>query len=223
VVDPLPTWDLLICTIPHRHGGLCGLLEDLDRQITENNAVGRVGAVLYRDNITVTYGAKTQALLNAATADYVSCIDDDDLLAPGAMTRVLHALDQRPDYVGFAVRWTKNGDLMLPVEHSLRHPPWENKPDMLYRSVMHFNPIRRDIALGGTWDGGNEAEVRWQSQILTQDRCKTEVWIPDPPVYWYRENTFDTFNSTRAQIPAYQIEPVPSYPWLRVLETEHSV
>jgi hypothetical protein len=216
-VNTEPTWELLICTIPHRHGTLLELLADLDRQITN----ARVSAILYRDNLSVTYGNKTQALLDAATADYVSCVDDDDLILPGGVDRVLAALDQRPDYVGFAVKWTQNGQVMFPVEHSLRHPRWENGETLL-RSVMHFNPIRTDIARDGRWEGGNGAEKAWGDQVILRDRCKSEVYIPEP-VYWYRENTHDTFNINRERIPEYQIQPIPPYPWLYTLATEHSV
>jgi hypothetical protein len=225
VVNRLPpTWDLLIATVPHRHALLCELLADLDKQIRDNLSPGEVGAIIYRDNLLVSYGDKTQALLEASTASYVSCIDDDDLLARDGVARIVAALDAKPDYVGFAVHWTRDGVPQLPVEHSLRHPHWHNGDDRLIRSVMQFNPIRRDIALDGTWEGGYEAEVRWGLGVLAAGRCKTEVWLPEPPVYYYRESVADTFRivAARAPVPAGQIPPLPQYPWLRVLDTPES-
>jgi hypothetical protein len=223
-----PTWDMLIATVPHRHKLLCELLADLDRQIEvapPSYYIAGVGAIVYRDNLLVSYGDKTQALVEASTADYVSCIDDDDLLARDGVRRIMGALRTRPDYVGFTVAWTRDNEPQIPVEHSLRHPHWHNGEDKLLRSVMQFNPVRRDIALDGTWEGGYEAEVRWGLGVLEAGRCKTEVFLPDPPVYYYRENQADTFRllAARAPVPADQIPPLPPYPWLRVLSTPESV
>ena len=219
-----PTWELLCATIPHRHATLRELLAGLDAQLKQADPLHlQVTARLYRDNLTVPYGDKTRALLESSLATYVSCVDDDDLLAPGAVARVLEALDEMPDYVGFCVGYTRDGVPQMPVEHSLRHPAWENSPEMLKRSVMQFNPIRRDIALDGRWEGGYEAERRWQAGVIAHGRCKREVFLPDPPVYLYRERTADTFKTGRTAMPGDQIPPLPSYPWLRVLYTLESV
>jgi hypothetical protein len=217
-----PSWDLLIATIPHRHASLLELLACLDRQLTWPEFGGEVGVLLYRDNLSVAYGDKTRNLLEASGADYVSCIDDDDLLAGDGVPRVCAALRTRPDYVGFSVGWTKDGVPQLPVEHSLRHPAWENREDALLRSVMQFNPIRREIALDGRWEGGYEAERRWQAGVLAAGRCKEEAWVAGPPVYLYREKTADTFKTHREPWGAADIPPLPVYPWLTVLKTPES-
>lgn len=221
----LPAWDLLIATIPHRHATLTELLADLDRQIEvapPSYRMHGVGVLLYRDNLTVSYGDKTQALVNASGAEYVSCIDDDDLLAPDGVARVTTALRGRPDYVGFNVAWTRDGVPQVPVTHSLDCPRWHNSPERLQRSVMQFNPVRRDIALDGTWAGGYEAEIRWGNGVIAAGRCKREAFIPGPPVYLYRERTGDTFKTARTPVPPEAIPPLPAYRWLTVLVAEGS-
>jgi hypothetical protein len=212
---------LLVTSIPHRHDTLCELLKDLDRQVTPHSS--HIGVLLYRDNLAVAYGDKTRALIEASSAEYVSCVDDDDLLAPDGVSRVCAALRNRPDYVGFSVAWTRDGVPQLPAEHSLRHPAWDNGADMLKRSVMQFNPIRRDIALDGEWAGGYEAERHWQAGVIAAGRCKTETWIGGPPVYLYRERSSDTFKTARTPFPPDQIRPLPQYPWLTALSTASSV
>jgi hypothetical protein len=191
------TWDVLICSIPHRHVTLLELLADLNRQWQPG-----FGALIYRDNLEDSYGAKTQTLLNRSRTQYVSCIDDDDLLAPDGVARIMAALQAQPDYVGFMVRWTTDGVPEVPVEHSLAHSNWTNRPDILLRDITQFNPIRRELALLGTWEGG---------------KCVSQAWLPDPPVYYYRSSSKDTFKMERFPMPQDQIPLLPSYPWLTVV------
>jgi hypothetical protein len=186
-----PSWDILIASILHRHATLCELLADLDGQWQPG-----LGVRLYRDNLEAAYGDKIRVLLESSSADYVSCVDDDDLLAPGGVARVMTALAGRPDYTGFAVHWTRNGTAAAPVEHSLRHGGWGSADGTLLRDLSEKNPIRREIALLGP-----------------SGRCVTEAWIPPPAVYLYRENTGDTFLSARMPLPG-PLPELPSYRWL---------
>lgn len=213
-------WDIMITTIPHRHATLCELLADLDRQITAMPV--SVGALLYRDNLSVPYGDKIAAMIEVSRAAYVSCVDDDDLLAPDGVYRIVEALASEPDYVGFKVAWTRDGQPQISVEHSLRHPAWTGTENMLMRSVMQFNPIRREIATAGTWAGGYEAERQWQASVLATGLCKTEAWLDGDPVYLYRESTADTFKTTRFPLPAEAIPELPEYPWLTILDAPGS-
>jgi hypothetical protein len=219
-----PSYDILITSIPHRHEKLLELLACLDRQIEVAPPayfLYGVGAIIYRDNLSVPYGDKTRALLEASSANYVSCVDDDDLLLPGSVSRIMAALRTRPDYVGFRVKWTKDGEDRIAIEHSLRHAGWSDSPDLLCRDLSEKNPVRRELALLGTWSGGYEAERRWAEGVRASGKCVTEAWIPEE-VYWYRESSADTFKTPRSPLPPEQIPPLPAYPWLRVLDAEGS-
>lgn len=206
----MTTWDILISSIPHRHDQLCGLLKELDSQLP---APG-VGVHLYRDNLEATYGEKAAALLASSAADYVSYIDDDDMPAPDYVARITAALAEGPDYVGYPVRWTIDGELQRPVEHSLRHGRWENLPDMLVRDISEKNPLRRELAWTGVWVGGYAAEQQWAAGVRASGLVKTEVWI-DEPMYYYQYSTSDRFTMVRH--PMLELPPLPSYPWLTVL------
>lgn len=201
------SWQVLITSIPHRHEKLLELLECLDGQ-----AQPGFGALLYRDDLEVSYGDKTQVLIEAATADYVSCVDDDDLLAPDAVEKVITALEKLPQYVGFRVRWTRDGVPQLPVVHSLACGGWHDRPERLERDITQFNPIRRDLALLGRWEGGYEAERRWAAGVRDSQRVGDEEFI-DEELYYYRESTADTFKTDRQKLG--HMPELPSYPWLR--------
>ena len=94
----MPTWDILICSIVHRGAMLSELLEELDRQLHSHipGAGGYrpgVGVICYRDNLEQPYGLKIGAMQAASQADYVSCVDDDDWVAPDFIERISEVTD----------------------------------------------------------------------------------------------------------------------------------
>ena len=209
------TWDILLPTMPHRHDQMCGLLAELDRQWQPG-----LGVLIYRDNLrrrgNASYG-KWQDLQEMSGADYTSFIADDDFVAPDFVARIMEALQSRPDYVGFAVRYTVDGQLAMPVEHSLRHTGWQNSPAILTRDIVHHNPIRRDLAMQARWrTDTQEADRAWAAQL--RGKVRSEAWIPEP-MYHYRE-TSDSWTRWGGRkpepLPEAEIKPVPEYPWLTV-------
>jgi hypothetical protein len=215
VSEPV-TWDLLLPTLPHRHEQLCSLLAEIDRQWQAG-----LGMIAYRDNLhrpgNASYG-KWQDLEEMSAADYTSFIADDDWIAPDFVARIMEALESRPDYVGFGVKYTIDGEPAMPVEHSLRHTGWANSPAILTRDLVHHNPIRRDLALLATWrTDTQEADRAWAADLRASGKVRTEAWIPEQ-MYWYQESG-DSWTRTggkREPLPEAEIEPIPSYPWLTV-------
>lgn len=209
-----PTWDILIATIPHRHQELCELLATFDEQMPDRG----VQVLLYRDNLELSYGAKTQALLNASAADYVCCFDDDDLPAENYVAAIRGAFKYNPDYVGFKVKYTVDGDQKIPVVHSLRYDHWnriDDQPKVLERDIVQFNPIRRELALLGRWDGGWQADYRWANEVRATGKVQSEVFI-DAELYWKRDLTAKDFR--RGHLPwPHAMPAMPVYPWLVTL------
>ena len=101
------------------------------------------------------------------------------------------------------------------VEHSLRHGRWENRDSILLRDLSEKNPIRRELALLGPWDGAYEAEKRWADGVRASGRVITEAWI-DKPMYYYQYSPSDYFKTPREPMPP-PLPALPSYPWLEVL------
>lgn len=202
-----PTLDICICSIPHRDAMLRALLGELARQV-----IPGVGVVVYRDNLQQTYGGKIAAMWGQSRADYVCCVDDDDMIAPDYVARVMAALESRPDYVGFKVRYTSNGDLQKPVIHSLRFGCWETREKCIVRDISEKNPMRRDLALGAEWEGQYAAEARWAAGIRQAGQVRTEVFIDDD-MYYYQFILSDHFNTGRNPWPG-EITALPDYPWL---------
>lgn len=205
------TWDLLIASIEHRTDMLDELLGELERQLQPG-----VGVRVFRDNLETVYGEKCQRLLNASTADYVSFLDDDDWIAPDFIETIMEALEQEPDYVGFKVLYTENGEPRIPVFHTLKYGGWVNNPEALYRDIVHFNPIRRDLAIQGQWEGGDGADRRWADQLRGLGIVQNEVYI-DRELHHYRHRSYDTFTIAEAQQPLAEHPARPDYGFVQWL------
>lgn len=202
-----PTWDILVCSIVHRTEQLALLLEELERQ----HAPG-VGIRVCRDNLQLQYGPKCQLLLDSSEADYVSFLDDDDWVAKDFVKAIRTALRLRPDYVGFQVHYTEDGVYQVPVIHSLQYPGWHggwgDNGNGLTRDIVHFNPIRRELAVQGRWEGGAAADVRWADQLRNLGCVRTEIFI-DRELHFYRP----TGGGFSIPPPMYEEVPMPGdYP-----------
>lgn len=207
----MPTWDICICSIPHRHEQFSKFLAHLGSQIRPG-----VRVLVYRDNLERGYGEKCQALLDAADADYVSFLDDDDWVADDFIPRCSLALESRPDYVGFKVRYTIDGVPQMPVIHSLEFSGWANTPNLIYRDIVHFNPIRLSLARQGRWFGGYGADRTWAEGVRGSGLCRTQVFIDDE-IHHYQWSSQAGFQGTRQPVAPDAIPPLPSYPWLVTL------
>lgn len=206
-----PTWEILIPTIPHRHDKLTALLSVLEPQVRSG-----FGVIVYRDNLHLPYGPKCQALAEAATAEYISFLSDDDSVAPDFVKRVDEALEQRPDYVGFKVRFTQDGIPQRPVIHSLDLGKWDDQPDAYYRDIVHFNPIRRDLATRAPFTGHEVTDRDWADDMRRQGCVKTQVFIDDE-IHYYQHTIHDFILTARRPMDPDDIPALPEYRWVRYL------
>lgn len=208
-------YEFLIPTVPHRHEKLCNLLEVINSQI-----VPGVGALLYRDNLRVSYREKLQALSDFATGEYVSILQDDDSIAPNYLACVLSALESNPDQVGFRVRHTTDG-VPANVIHSKIH--WSGHMfanGTHYRDYMYFNPMRREMFQAVKFRG-DACDDEWTEDQRARGAVKTEVFVDDR-IFYYIRTSSDNWHTLRARqpMPADEFQPLPNYPWLSVLLDE---
>lgn len=210
---PVVSWDILICSIAERTELLKELLAELKRQRKPG-----VGVRVFRDNKDRSdYGGKCKTLLESSKADYVCFLDDDDWVAEDYVDAIRDALMHKPDYVGFQVHYTNDGVYQVPVYHSTTFGTgWRNEANALYRDINHFNPIKREIALKGLWEGGDGADSRWADQIREQGLIKEEIFI-DRELHHYRFSPSETFTVSSARPPLDVVPHLPKYRWVRWL------
>ena len=116
---------------------------------------------------------------------------------------------------GWAVPAATDDMPAVVVEHSLRHNGWQDGK----RDISHLNPVRRELALLGSFAGASFAEDHgWAAQLRASGRLRTEAWIPEP-MYYYDYRPSDCSKTSRE--PLKIIPRLPSYPWLRVVKDDH--
>ena len=212
----MTTWSLLVATIPHRHEYLCNLLRNLDRQ-----AQPGFNVIVYRTRVLAVQrpearlARKMQVLLEASSGEYVSHMDDDDHPASDFVPAIMKALEDKPDYVGFPVLYTVDGNPQLPVEHSLRHKGWYQHEGILCRDISHLNPMRRELAMQARFDNKPDhgTDGMWAEELRAKDIVKTEVYI-DRVMYHYDFRSGQSFLNRKQPWPHAKLPDRPQYPWL---------
>jgi glycosyltransferase involved in cell wall biosynthesis len=180
------TFQILIPTMPHRQHMLAALFDIILPQIQRH-----APRVTYlTDDGPGTIGVKRQRMLEAATADYVAFIDDDDRVAPDYLDRILPLLATGPDCVGISVYVTIDGRPWQPSPiflHSLQYrdnTAWSGDT----RTPHHLCPMRRELALRARFPDMSWGEdYRFALGVLPH--LHTEAWAGPEPIYFYDYRT----------------------------------
>jgi len=212
-------WSILICQIPERWHSSQPLLYSL----LETQAVARMSDIellVLLDNKRRPVGAKRNALLDAARGEYVSFIDDDDMVAPDYVRRIHDALlqakrsDKLPDVVCFEQRATlAPHGIVHECSYSLKH--WrEREPDKRRQLAPAPGPDGKPLPNVLLWSGPPAHTQIWRCSVLDglrfpekmfgEDvdfvdaacaRAKTEMQLGGSPIYFYNFN--ETTTTTR--------------------------
>lgn len=177
-------WSILIASHATRVVQLSELVRTLDAQLVDT-----VEVVVLWNRGAKSIGEYRQALLEDAHGEYVSFVDDDDRVSEHYVSVILEAIENRPDYIGFKVAVADLSERPISpkyrqytANHSLRYDRWHQKNDQFYRHVSHLNPIRRELALRGLFDGKRGEDHAWADQV--RPFVKTETWVEDT-LYFY--------------------------------------
>lgn len=180
-----PTWTILIATLGQRREVFSRLLAHLMPQVDRMDGLVKVTA--FWDNGLVSLAEKRQALLDSVRTQYVSFVDDDDMVSDHYVSSIMTALRAQPDYVGFWLDLRKNGRHIRMSHHSLRNGRWSTGSAAFLRDITHLNPMLTSAARTGSFRVAARADPEdrmWVDQVRRSGALKREVFI-DKTMYYY--------------------------------------
>ncbi len=210
-----PLWAILVPTIPQRQALLLRLLDALLPQLDE--PAGAVRVIAWRNSGRPRLAEVRDALVATAGSDYVSFVDDDDLVSDDYVSRIVTAMHDSPavHHVGFRVDYCVSGESREVVDHSLRWRRWHRTADgRLVRDFTHLDPVRRDIARRGRFAAAKpgRAEDRvWCRQI--RPLLRTEAYV-DRVLYRYLySDEVTSWQHPERLVPAGGARPAIDHPY----------
>lgn len=174
-----PTWTILVPTLGERRSLFRRLMAGLLPQLDPYG--GRVRVLGWYNDGSPGLPKIRQRMLKMAGTEYVSFVDDDDILSPDYVAEIVRALDQRPDYVGFQVQCYSDGVPTGVAYHSLEYTTWRNLDARYERDISHLNPIRTELALKADFSRtpvGQPEDRAWVAQLRQARVLRTQVVIP---------------------------------------------
>lgn len=130
---------ILIPTVPGREAKLAALLSVLDAQTRPS-----VELLVLRDSRGMTTGEKRTRLIAIARGQYVTFVDDDDMVAGDYVDSILAGLDGDPDVLNYVVRVQGHGpEKLCRYGLKLQHG---NLPNGYQRKPNHLMVWRRALA-----------------------------------------------------------------------------
>jgi hypothetical protein len=176
--------EILCLTMPSRVDFLERLRQNIEPQLTPD-----VRFTVKLHDPELSLGANRQRMREASDAEYISQVDDDDLVAPDYVSRILPLLDG-VDQIGFRLQCSEDGvDLPGPTYHSLLCGGWFDKTyadgtKAWFRDHSPLNPIKRKLALAVPMYGGFAEDSRWAGELRALGIVKTEHYIEET-MYFY--------------------------------------
>lgn len=177
---------ILILTLPTRIDSYANLIKTLNQQVVQNNLINRVQILSLCDTKEISVGEKRNILLNKSCGRYVCFIDDDDVIAPNYLIKLISAIDSGADVITFCGDYIENTNV-TPFSISVSHRGNYNHPNIFYRLPNHLCPVKREIALSCQFTDKNFGEDSDYSDRINQ-HIKNEFHIIDK-LYFYMYNS----------------------------------
>lgn len=152
---------ILICSLNSRSEKLERLMRILAPQIDDS-----VEIITNIDNGELKIGAKRNELVRKSQGEYISFVDDDDLVSEDYVRKILNAIVEKPDCCGIQGIITFQGQSPRMFIHSLQYKTWFEKNEVYYRCPNHLNPVKREIAIKVAFPEENFGEDRNYSERL---------------------------------------------------------
>lgn len=180
---------ILIATIQERQAQFTSLMKIFNHQLDRDGLRDNVEICFISDNKEISIGKKRQRLLEMAKGEWIVFFDDDDQPSNNYIKLIMEGIisDQDADCMGIHGTMTTNGRNPQTWCHVLGET-WRNgnpgEKHTYYRNILHFNPVKRELALKAGF--GNE---RYGEDKLYADRLNkylTKQYMIESPLFHYQ-------------------------------------
>lgn len=178
-VTVAPLWSILVPTLGERRPLFERLMTGLLPQLLAHG--GRVRVVGWFNNGSPPLPKIRQRMVETAGTEYVSFVDDDDLVSSDYVDEIMAVLGDRPDYVGFQVQCYSDGAPIGVAYHSLEYRRWRNLAGRFERDISHLNPVRTELALRADFSAtrtGRAEDRVWADQLRRARILRHQIVIP---------------------------------------------
>jgi glycosyltransferase involved in cell wall biosynthesis len=152
---------ILICSLNSRVDKLNRLMNVLKPQLHDE-----IEVLVKTDDGQMPIGAKRNLLLEEAKGNYISFVDDDDLVSDDYVRKIIEATESSPDCCGLQGIITFQGQGPRLFIHSLKYKEWFEQNAVYYRCPNHLNPVKRELALSVKFPESNFGEDKDYSTRL---------------------------------------------------------
>lgn len=164
---------ILIATMPSRQAQFNSLMGNLYKQIEIHPEV----EVVCDSSMQYNIGIKRNNLLEQAKGEYVVFCDDDDLVSPNYISKILTACETGADCIGISGFITTNGRNRKEWHISKDYGSWYERGGVYYRTPNHISPVKRELALQAGFPEiafGEDAEYSRRLLPLLKTETKVE-------------------------------------------------
>lgn len=162
------TWTILVPSLGQRAPLMARLMANLMPQV--DAAGGRVKVVGYWNNGEVPLIEVRQRLVESVTTDYLSFVDDDDVVARDFVPTILAVIDSNPgvEMVGFSCQCYTDSIRQGLAKVALKYRGWkeDRRVGEMYRDISHICPIRTDLVR-------EHADFR----LCTKHKAEDRLWV----------------------------------------------
>ena len=206
-------WQILMITVETRTPQFVQIASKLSDQCAAFN--GEVTILVDRDNFDRSMYEKRNRLVQAATAEYINFVDDDDDVSDEYVERVMEQLRKGPDCVGFRLQMNAGRPTWLSKDNDSDYV----QGDWQYYPISHLNPFRASLAktvpYGPTTDGWTDHDGRVANEL--RQIAQTEECVDrDHTMYFYTRGGGSLSNQGRPPA-SLTTTPNPEIPFVSYL------
>jgi hypothetical protein len=178
-------WTIGILTMPKRKEELKRLIWLLEYTMPYAYR-HRIEIIVNEDNGEKSVGEKRNQILDNAKGEYISFIDDDDLIQSCYLSKICQKLDKGLyDGIGFWGRYYVSGKPVMDFNHANANNGHFKKDGRQHRPLNHLNPVRTKMARKIRFPDKNFAEDADYCDRLLASGLIKEEFVFNEVMYHY--------------------------------------